>query len=141
MIRRPPRSTLFPYTTLFRSRLEAGPAEALLGELHLFLAEWGAVCLGRVLLVRTAVRDVRAHDDQRRPVRDAPGGGERRIECAEVIAVRHALHVPAVALEPLRRVVRKREIGLAVDGDAVVVVDPYQTAELQMAGEIGRAHV
>src|SRR2546427_9522364 len=26
MIRRPPRSTLFPYTTLFRSRLEALPA-------------------------------------------------------------------------------------------------------------------
>src|SRR5258708_13920963 len=29
MIRRPPRSTLFPYTTLFRSRLELGA-----GELH-----------------------------------------------------------------------------------------------------------
>src|SRR3712207_9399020 len=30
MIRRPPRSTLFPYTTLFRSRrgLGAGPADA-----------------------------------------------------------------------------------------------------------------
>src|SRR5262249_60902630 len=26
MIRRPPRSTLFPYTTLFRSRQRAGPA-------------------------------------------------------------------------------------------------------------------
>src|SRR5256885_4023091 len=26
MIRRPPRSTLFPYTTLFRSRASAGPA-------------------------------------------------------------------------------------------------------------------
>src|SRR5256885_12078000 len=25
MIRRPPRSTLFPYTTLFRSRLSLGP--------------------------------------------------------------------------------------------------------------------
>src|SRR2546429_7291016 len=25
MIRRPPRSTLFPYTTLFRSRLKVGP--------------------------------------------------------------------------------------------------------------------
>src|SRR2546426_7138264 len=25
MIRRPPRSTLFPYTTLFRSRNDAGP--------------------------------------------------------------------------------------------------------------------
>src|SRR5438874_7522794 len=26
MIRRPPRSTLFPYTTLFRSRLDGAPA-------------------------------------------------------------------------------------------------------------------
>src|SRR2546429_4649719 len=31
MIRRPPRSTLFPYTTLFRSRL-AGPAEVAGGD-------------------------------------------------------------------------------------------------------------
>src|SRR3712207_7666603 len=29
MIRRPPRSTLFPYTTLFRSRPEADPAPGL----------------------------------------------------------------------------------------------------------------
>src|SRR3989475_5777627 len=29
MIRRPPRSTLFPYTTLFRSRLERGAAEVV----------------------------------------------------------------------------------------------------------------
>src|SRR2546426_4131460 len=28
MIRRPPRSTLFPYTTLFRSRSEAGHRDA-----------------------------------------------------------------------------------------------------------------
>src|SRR5471032_1593611 len=28
MIRRPPRSTLFPYTTLFRSRPHAGAADA-----------------------------------------------------------------------------------------------------------------
>src|SRR3712207_7256814 len=28
MIRRPPRSTLFPYTTLFRSRAAASPARA-----------------------------------------------------------------------------------------------------------------
>src|SRR5438309_1120184 len=86
-------------------RLEAGPAEALLRELHLVLAERRAVGLGRVLLVRTAVRDVGAHDDQRRPVRDTAAGGERRVERAEIVAVRHALHVPTVALEPLRRVV------------------------------------
>src|SRR2546430_10266546 len=29
MIRRPPRSTLFPYTTLFRSRSRQGPSGAL----------------------------------------------------------------------------------------------------------------
>src|SRR5258708_26545125 len=29
MIRRPPRSTLFPYTTLFRSQLGGGPAVGL----------------------------------------------------------------------------------------------------------------
>src|SRR5688572_31335923 len=28
MIRRPPRSTLFPYTTLFRSRIKVGHVEA-----------------------------------------------------------------------------------------------------------------
>src|SRR5256885_3343204 len=44
MIRRPPRSTLFPYTTLFRSVLDhaarAGLAAELLveGQLHAFLA-------------------------------------------------------------------------------------------------------
>src|SRR5256885_13119991 len=30
MIRRPPRSTLFPYTTLFRSEVQAGSAASIL---------------------------------------------------------------------------------------------------------------
>src|SRR2546429_9516272 len=34
MIRRPPRSTLFPYTTLFRSVLQAPHAPALVGIAH-----------------------------------------------------------------------------------------------------------
>src|SRR3712207_9462254 len=55
MIRRPPRSTLFPYTTLFRSALGVG---AILGR-------WLRVGLG---LVRVVVRA--AHDP--------PPGPERR---------------------------------------------------------------
>src|ERR1041384_2709500 len=35
MIRRPPRSTLFPYTTLFRSHREVGPAVIGPGGEHL----------------------------------------------------------------------------------------------------------
>src|SRR3712207_7856450 len=52
MIRRPPRSTLFPYTTLFRSdvakRLRRLPAE--LPQVHLVLGqeEAAAVALGEV---------------------------------------------------------------------------------------------
>src|SRR3712207_6891698 len=36
MIRRPPRSTLFPYTTLFRSGLIEGAAESVSSVLKLF---------------------------------------------------------------------------------------------------------
>src|SRR2546430_9002853 len=32
MIRRPPRSTLFPYTTLFRSRVAAGQAQGAVAD-------------------------------------------------------------------------------------------------------------
>src|SRR3712207_8824390 len=32
MIRRPPRSTLFPYTTLFRSRFDADPVRHAVGD-------------------------------------------------------------------------------------------------------------
>src|SRR2546425_5675136 len=35
MIRRPPRSTLFPYTTLFRSQID-GPGEQLIDAAHEF---------------------------------------------------------------------------------------------------------
>src|SRR5436309_6808841 len=39
MLRRPPRSTLFPYTTLFRSALLRGPRPELLLEFRTVLCE------------------------------------------------------------------------------------------------------
>src|SRR3712207_6861390 len=42
MIRRPPRSTLFPYTTLFRSRVVVTRARAQAGELSRELEALGA---------------------------------------------------------------------------------------------------
>src|SRR3712207_9232955 len=41
MIRRPPRSTLFPYTTLFRSREDAAVLEVALDEVLTGLCERG----------------------------------------------------------------------------------------------------
>src|SRR2546430_11003161 len=57
MIRRPPRSTLFPYTTLFRSILHQIPhhidAEVTGGELSEHLAEMGAQALVEALALRS----------------------------------------------------------------------------------------
>src|SRR5260370_10411759 len=44
MIRRPPRSTLFPYTTLFRSHTGAGLSNCLLGCHILLLSGTGSFC-------------------------------------------------------------------------------------------------
>src|SRR5256885_8475312 len=48
MIRRPPRSTLFPYTTLFRSRLMADEARALAREAHAQSSEHLQVILDHI---------------------------------------------------------------------------------------------
>src|SRR5690348_17878518 len=54
MIRRPPRSTLFPYTTLFRSQAGAGWEEGLVGRATYEVA--GAIPAAQVLLSQTPDR-------------------------------------------------------------------------------------
>src|SRR3712207_7074972 len=61
MIRRPPRSTLFPYTTLFRSHADADEREPprclpLVGERELLVAELHLGPLVGVLRVRARQR-------------------------------------------------------------------------------------
>src|SRR3712207_8358405 len=60
MIRRPPRSTLFPYTTLFRSPLanELGEQLAVVDDVVL-AAEVGVLVAERVEAVRAARDDLR----------------------------------------------------------------------------------
>ena len=56
MIRRPPRSTLFPYTTLFRSYYQyyhVGPAEQV-GAFGWGIALWGGSVLGSATTTLTA---------------------------------------------------------------------------------------
>src|SRR3989442_8054990 len=62
MIRRPPRSTLFPYTTLFRSVLERADVEAeLVGEVEQHLDLVGAVAVeGYKLGPEIAARNIGA---------------------------------------------------------------------------------
>src|SRR5947207_12184916 len=67
MLRRPPRSTLFPYTTLFRSRLRRERDEEL---------EESGERAGRRPRVAAAQRDDRAPD--RRHVRDPDRSQDRK---------------------------------------------------------------
>src|SRR2546427_3665256 len=76
MIRRPPRSTLFPYTTLFRSGLgRVGHRDAGCERGGPSLGEPGALKRGLLFLHRPLQRGSQQHGD-RQPVRAADGRSE-----------------------------------------------------------------
>src|SRR5256885_13072550 len=100
MIRRPPRSTLFPYTTLFRSRVRLQPPDAArrAGEDELILAREPpqrqaeererepiqAVRRTPIAADRRSRAEVQVQPRQlhRRRLADEPGGEERLAELA-----------------------------------------------------------
>src|SRR3712207_7155723 len=73
MIRRPPRSTLFPYTTLFRSGLLAALG---LPPLQLLRATVGVVLDGRLSVGHRLLREELGAEEPR--VDDGGGDAERR---------------------------------------------------------------
>ena len=74
-------------------------------------------------------------DDERRAVRLGLGLGDGAIDRGQVVDVGDVQHLPAVRLKALGRIVAEREVGAPVDGDAVVVVEADELAELLVAGE------
>src|SRR2546430_4239820 len=88
MIRRPPRSTLFPYTTLFRSRL---PHRTDAG-----LQDIDAIDAGRLADEPQHPRNRSAHFRRLEQQATRPGGGgqettaapERLVDCGELLRTR-----------------------------------------------------
>src|SRR3989449_11321244 len=127
MIRRPPRSTLFPYTTLFRSLLRQQNRQP-------------AALEGRDVLRE------RAHDHRREPLRrlveqQEPGAGHQGPGDRQhlLLAAREAPAAPTGELPQLRE---EREDALERPGTArpltdLQVLDHREVAE--DASEIGRA--
>src|SRR3712207_8700370 len=67
MIRRPPRSTLFPYTTLFRSH---SSVKLLIKDIESFVENWNSDCMpikwtATVDEIIDKVRSITAHVEQR----------------------------------------------------------------------------
>ena len=67
--------------------------------------------------------------DEARPIVLRAARRDGRIHRLPVMAVHVADHVPAIRLEPRRRVVREPALHFTVDGDAVVVVEHDELAE------------
>ena len=81
------------------------------------------------------VGDLGAHDDERRAFVVVFGLLHGSVQRLAIVAVGHVQHLPTVALEAPGDVVATRQVGAAFDGDAVVVEEADELAELQMAGE------
>src|SRR5258708_11804198 len=67
MIRRPPRSTLFPYTTLFRSLHHPGYREKFADNLkrelpRIPIAGGGQICIRRICVGRKRARQTRSEE-------------------------------------------------------------------------------
>ena len=113
------------------------PAVIPLCELDLFLAERLAVGGVGVLLVGRTPGDVAVDDDQRRPIIRLLEDLQGPVQHRRVVGVAHAGDVPAVADEPGGDVLAEGQLGVAFDGDLVVVVDPAEVRQLEVRGQRG----
>src|SRR2546430_3785833 len=121
MIRRPPRSTLFPYTTLFRSRRLRGRVGGIAHEVHKQVEERIGIALevrgldrGRKIQIDTAIaqqaslqREARAHYTNRIEAFGTP---------ARACAIPHhaqELRGSVEVLEHLAKVVEERETAIS----------------------------
>ena len=89
----------------------------------------------RPRLVRRTLADRRFAADQRRPVALGLGGGNGAVDGRNVVPVDIADDVPAIGFKAFRRVVGKPAFDMAVDGDAIIVVEGNQFGEFPDAGQ------
>ncbi len=129
-IRRPPRAE--------QRRARCGQSDRLARARHFLGPERRAVGVLMALLGGRAAADHGLAADQARPLGLGDGLGERGIDRRRAMAVDRAHHVPAIGFETLGRVVGEPLGDLAVDGNAVVVVERDQLAEPEPAGERSR---
>ena len=113
------------------------PAQRLLGQTDLVLAQWRAVGTGRILLVRAAVSNVGVTGDQRGTLRLRLCSTDGRLDPIQVVRV-HLLHVPAIGPETGHDVLGKGNVRRAFDRNLVVIVQVNELAQSQVACQTGR---
>src|ERR1041385_3302107 len=113
------------------------PAIRTLGQADLIFVQWLAMRLACLLLVGRAISNVAVNDDQRRAllrvVEMLEGAGEQ----IKIVGIADASNVPAITHKARGDIFSKRQLGVALNGDVVVVVNPAEIGELEMACERG----
>ena len=111
------------------------PSVDALREADFLVTERLAVGRRRALSVGRAVPDAAVEDDERGPALGLLKDLQRMFDAIDVVGVAHAQHVPPVGEKPGGDVLGERQVGAPLDGDVVVVPDPTQVVQAQVAGE------
>ncbi|CCJ89366.1 hypothetical protein BN132_1294 [Cronobacter turicensis 564] len=111
------------------------PAELFAGQRHFFFAECRAVGFLFARFVRRAEANHGATDNQRRFVGDLFRFFDGALDGLGIVAVNLMHHVPVVGFKTFGGVVGKPALGLAINGNTVVIVEANQLAEAQRARE------
>ncbi len=90
---------------------------------------------GSILFVGASVADVRSDCDQRRPVGFILGFDNRLLQRRQIVAVFNILNMPVIRFKTYDAVLRKSYIGVAFDGDVVVIVEVDQLAQTKVTGQ------
>mmetsp|Transcript_70975 Transcript_70975/g.161223 ORF Transcript_70975/g.161223 Transcript_70975/m.161223 type:complete len:327 (+) Transcript_70975:448-1428(+) len=110
------------------------PAQLLARGGGLLCAQGRTVSIMAVSLVGRAKADDSLHLDERGLVSAGLGLCNRLPDCIDVrVAVLDREDLPAVRLVALANVLSEGKLGVAVNGDAVVIVEGYELAEAQVA--------
>src|SRR5215831_1826905 len=113
------------------------PAIRLLYKFDLFFAQRLAVCGARILAVRRAIADMTLYDYDGRSACRPHGIPKGVFDSIEIVGIPDTDDVPSVGKEPRSDIFSERDIRLAFDGDAIVIVDPAEVIELEVPGERG----
>src|SRR5712672_1144396 len=113
------------------------PTVSLLHQLDLVFAERLAVRGTGILPMRRTIADMTIDDYDRGSARRPCGIPQRALDAIQIVGIPDTNDVPSIRQESPGDVFGERDIGLAFDGDVIVVVDPAEVIELQVPGDRG----
>src|SRR5262249_28109890 len=111
------------------------PAIGALTQADFIVSKGLAMCRGSVLLVRRTVTYMAVQNDERRAVFRFSKSLESMINPLEVVGVAYTQNVPVVGQKSRLHILRESDARLTLNGDMIVVVNPGEIIEPQMAGQ------